>query len=72
MSLELILRFAALHRVEVTFDGVSAEVDFESPLDEDDLKELRWYLETYAAGYTADVDDQRSLILGFLKANRLC
>jgi len=60
MDLELILRFTALDRVEVTFDGVSETVGFVSPLEEDDLKELRWYLETYAAGYTADVDDQRA------------
>ena len=57
---ELILRFVAIDRVVVIFDEEPAEVPFVSPLNEDDLKELRWYLETYAAGYTADVDDPRA------------
>jgi len=60
MSLELILRFPAIDRVIVQFDGAEAEVPFVSPLNEDDLQELRWYLETYSANYTADVDDGRS------------
>jgi tetratricopeptide (TPR) repeat protein len=60
MSLELILRFPDLDRVVVSFDGVEAEVPFVSPIGEDDLKELRWYLEEYSARYTADVDDGRS------------
>jgi tetratricopeptide (TPR) repeat protein len=60
MNSELIVRFATLDRVVVTFDGVEAEVPFVSPLSEEDLAELRWYLESYTASYTADIDDGRA------------
>ena len=60
MTLELILRFTGIDRVAVKFDDVEADVNFQSPLSEDDLKELRWYVESYSSGYTADVDDLRA------------
>ena len=60
MTLELILRFTGIDRVAVKFDDVEADVNFTSPLSEDDLKELRWYVESYSSGYTADVDDRRA------------
>ena len=60
MNPELIVRFNELNKVWVKFDEYEAEVDFTSPLTEKNLTELRWYLETYATVYTADIDDCRA------------
>lgn len=60
MNPELIVRFNGINKVWVKFDEYEAEVDFISPLTEKDLTELRWYLETYATVYTADIDDLRA------------
>lgn len=35
-------------------------LDFANPLTQTDLEQIRWYLETYAASYTTDVDDQQA------------
>ncbi|MBD2341162.1 CHAT domain-containing protein [Calothrix sp. FACHB-156] len=59
--MELNLRFPENNQVIVTFDGQDTErLDFASPLSAADREEIRWYLETYAAHYTTDVDDQRA------------
>ncbi|BAY90122.1 MULTISPECIES: CHAT domain-containing protein [unclassified Tolypothrix] len=59
--MELNLRFPENHQVIVTFDGQDTErLDFASPLSAADREEIRWYLETYAARYTTDVDDTRA------------
>lgn len=59
--MELNLRFPENNQVIVTFDGQETErLDFVSPLSAADREEIRWYLETYAAHYTTDVDDQRA------------
>ncbi|BAY29101.1 TPR domain protein [Nostoc carneum NIES-2107] len=59
--MELNLRFPENHQVIVTFDGQETErLDFASPLSAADREEIRWYLETYAAHYTTDVDDKRA------------
>ncbi|MHC5777606.1 hypothetical protein, partial [Nostoc sp.] len=59
--MELNLRFPENHQVIVTFDGQETErLDFASPLSAADREEIRWYLETYAARYTTDVDDTRA------------
>jgi tetratricopeptide (TPR) repeat protein len=59
--MELNLRFPENHQVIVTFDGQDTErLDFASPLSAADREEIRWYLETYAAHYTTDVDDKRA------------
>jgi tetratricopeptide (TPR) repeat protein len=59
--MELNLRFPENHQVIVTFDGQDTErLDFASPLSAADREEIRWYLETYAARYTTDVDDKRA------------
>ncbi|MCP4107728.1 MAG: hypothetical protein GY749_19650 [Desulfobacteraceae bacterium] len=41
-------------------DQTSGGFGFESPVSEEDQKDIRWYLEVYAALYTTDVDDQRA------------
>lgn len=59
--MELNLRFPENHQVIVKFDGQDTErLDFASPLSAADREEIRWYLETYAAHYTTDVDDKRA------------
>ncbi|MBW4563942.1 MAG: CHAT domain-containing protein [Mojavia pulchra JT2-VF2] len=59
--MELNLRFPENHQVIVTFDGQDTDrLDFASPLSAADREEIRWYLETYAAHYTTDVDDTRA------------
>ena len=59
--MELNLRFPATNQVIVKFDDNETEaLEFISPIAEADLKDIQWYLETYAAQYTADVDDQRA------------
>ncbi|MBD2435856.1 CHAT domain-containing protein [Nostoc sp. FACHB-110] len=59
--MELNLRFPENNQVIVTFDGQETErLDFASPLSAADREEIRWYLETYAARYTTDVDDKRA------------
>ncbi|QLE40439.1 CHAT domain-containing protein [Nostoc sp. C052] len=59
--MELNLRFPENHQVIVTFDGQDTErLDFASPLNAADREDIRWYLETYAAHYTTDVDDKRA------------
>ena len=61
MSCELNLRFPNNNQVVVKFDEQETEkIDFVSPLNEEDLQDIRWYLETYAAQYTTDVDDERA------------
>ncbi len=58
MSLELNLLFPGPDHVIVHFDGVDiGPVDFSSPISDENRKGIRWYLETYAARYTTDVDD---------------
>lgn len=59
--MELNLRFPENNQVIVTFDGQETDrLDFASPLSAADRKEIRWYLEIYAARYTTDVDDRRA------------
>ena len=63
--MELNLRFPEIDQVVVKliddeYDNDLEELEFISPLVEADLKDIQWYLETYAAQYTADVDDQRA------------
>ncbi|MEM9272541.1 MAG: CHAT domain-containing protein [Cyanobacteria bacterium P01_F01_bin.143] len=59
--MELNLRFPTTNQVIVKLDDNETEaLEFISPIVEADLKDIQWYLETYAAQYTADVDDQRA------------
>lgn len=63
--MELNLRFREIDQVVIKliddeYDSDLEELEFVSPLVEADLKEIQWYLEIYAAQYTADVDDQRA------------
>lgn len=61
MSQELNLKFRTTNKVSVHFNGRDTEeFNFKSPLTDEDKKDIQWYLETYAALYTADVDDQRA------------
>ena len=58
---ELLLKFPTATQVVVEFDEESSEpVAFESPLTPEEQKDIQWYLETYGARYTADVDDARA------------
>ena len=58
MTLELNLRFADPSHfiVSLTGDGTKA-LEFVSPFAAKDHEQIRWYIETYAAHYTTDVDD---------------
>ncbi|MBD2505761.1 CHAT domain-containing protein [Nostoc muscorum FACHB-395] len=59
--MELNLRFPENNQVIVKFDEQETDkLDFSSPLSAADREEIRWYLETYAAHYTTDVDDQQA------------
>ena len=63
--MELNLHFTKTDQVVVKligdeYDNDLEELEFISPLVEADLRDIQWYLETYAAQYTADVDDQRA------------
>ncbi len=61
MSLELNLRFPDPEHVIISLDGETTEaLPFSMPLHREEHEELRWYLETYAAHYTTEVDDQRA------------
>ena len=61
MSLELILNFSATNDLTVRFEGEDSEpMRFESPLGDEELQEVRWYLECYSSAYMADVDDARA------------
>jgi len=61
MPSELNLKFRTTNKVSVHFNGRDTEeFHFKSPITDEDKKDIRWYLETYAALYTADVDDQRA------------
>ncbi|MEQ9484057.1 CHAT domain-containing protein [Coleofasciculus sp. F4-SAH-05] len=57
--LELNLRFPKINQVIVTFDDDETDtLDFVSPLSQEDLKDIQWYLEIYGSRYTTDVDDE--------------
>jgi tetratricopeptide (TPR) repeat protein len=57
-NLELNLRFPDPSHLVVTLDRRSAgPLDFAAHITAKDREEIRWYLETYAAHYTTDVDD---------------
>ncbi len=60
--MELNLQFPEIDRVAIKFDedGRDESIEFVSPVEEADLKDIQWYLETYATLYTADVDDTRA------------
>ncbi|MDP8963007.1 MAG: CHAT domain-containing protein, partial [Cyanobacteriota bacterium] len=59
MTVELNLRFPEINQVIVRFDENETDtIDFESPISEEDQKNIQWYLEVYAAQYTTEVDDQ--------------
>ncbi|MGA1408504.1 MAG: tetratricopeptide repeat protein [Prochlorotrichaceae cyanobacterium] len=65
---ELILTFTApgpIAEVSLITPGArrpetSQGMPFTSPVTESDRKEIRWYLETYAASYTSEADDQQA------------
>ncbi|MCI5183706.1 MAG: CHAT domain-containing protein, partial [Candidatus Electrothrix sp. AW1] len=64
MSIELQLTFTDADHVMVSLLGTSPEysqpAEFTSPLKEEDLNELRWYLEDYGTSYAAEPDDARA------------
>ena len=61
MSLELNLQFPDPEHVIVTFGTtITGALPFASPLTDDDRKEISWYLESYAAHYSTDVDDEHA------------
>ncbi|MCI5164059.1 MAG: hypothetical protein D3917_19000, partial [Candidatus Electrothrix sp. AX5] len=64
MPLELRLTFSDAAHVAVSLLGeepdYSQPAKFINPLEEADLKELRWYLEDYGTTYAAEPDDNRA------------
>ncbi len=55
---ELVLRFPAPDRVEVSYAGTdSGAVSFANPVTAKDRQDLAWYVETYGARSLADADD---------------
>jgi len=61
MTQELNLSFSGSDKVSITYDDQKTDaLPFVSPLTEEDHQDIRWYLETYAALYTADEDDKRA------------
>ena len=64
MPLELRLTFSDATHVMVSLFGdnpdTSPPAEFINPLEEADLKELRWYLEDYGTTYAAEPDDNRA------------
>lgn len=61
MASELILNFSATNQLTVSFDGESSgTIGFRSPLTDEELQELRWYVESYAAQYMTEIDDDRA------------
>ncbi len=61
MYQELNLEFPTENQVIVHFnDQHSDRLDFQSPVTEEDQKDIHWYLEVYAYLYTTDVDDKRA------------
>ncbi|OQY50081.1 MAG: hypothetical protein B6247_22140 [Candidatus Parabeggiatoa sp. nov. 2] len=61
MPQELNLEFPTENKVIIHFnDQHSDRLDFQSPVTEEDQKDIRWYLEVYAYLYTTDVDDKRA------------
>ena len=61
MNMELHLHFSDPAHVAVKYDERdSGTFDFQPPLDDKALDEIRWYFETYATSYTSDVDDEHA------------
>ena len=64
MSIELQLTFTDADHVMVSLLGTNPEYSqpagFTSPIKEEDLNELRWYLEDYGTSYAAEPDDARA------------
>jgi hypothetical protein len=61
MSLEFNLEFPTENQVIVRFNGQKSDtVNFQSPITSENLKDIHWYLEIYAALYTTEIDDQRA------------
>ncbi|WP_417910405.1 tetratricopeptide repeat protein [Candidatus Electronema sp. PJ] len=64
MPLELRLVFSNPTHVSVSLSGEypdsSQSAQFISPLTEDNLKEIGWYVEKYATTYSAEPDDERA------------
>jgi tetratricopeptide (TPR) repeat protein len=64
MPTELRLTFTDPAHVSVALLGsapdFSQPAEFVSPIKEDDLKELRWYVEDYGISYAAEPDDARA------------
>lgn len=61
MTLELKLQFPDPNHLKISLGEVeSRTLDFVSPIKDEELRDVAWYLETYAARYTTDVDDERA------------
>ncbi len=61
MTIELNLCFSDANHVIVKFDDDKTDaLDFASPINDEDRKDIRWYLEVYASSYTTDADDKRA------------
>jgi len=63
--MELNITFPENNQVIVELEQQKTKtLDFLSPLNAEDQKELHWYLEVYGPGYTTEVDDLRAERIG--------
>jgi tetratricopeptide (TPR) repeat protein/CHAT domain-containing protein len=61
MPQELNLEFISNTQFTIHFgERHSDALNFESPINDEDKKDIQWYLEKYATLYMADVDDERA------------
>lgn len=61
MSQELIIHFNTPSQFAIRYDDDdTGNLDFANPITNDDYQEMRWYLETYSAMYTAEPDELRA------------
>lgn len=63
--MELNINFPENNQVIVELEQQKTKtLDFISPLNAEDQKDIQWYLEVYGVSYTTEVDDQRAARIG--------
>ncbi|MEN8214897.1 MAG: hypothetical protein ABFS56_00655 [Pseudomonadota bacterium] len=58
---ELIIHFNTPTQFSIRYDDdETGDLEFVNPITDTDYQDMRWYLETYSAAYTAEPDDARA------------